>query len=82
MNKKQKLIWETVGYITLALCIFGQIAVGYTYLIAQGAYLIANIMSVIRDFKMGLPTANKTKDVVFSAITIALIVIFIIRGGK
>lgn len=74
----QNNIWEIVGYLTLALCIFGQITVGYVYLVAQIAYLIANIASVIRDYKLNLPRANKVKDVCFSAITVALIVIWIV----
>ena len=81
MEKKTKLMWEIVGYGTLLLCVFGQIAVGYYYLIAQGAYLIANLASVIRDFKLGLPPANKVKDCCFTAITIGLIAVYIARGG-
>ena len=73
------LFWEIVGYVTLALCIFGQIAVGYIYLVAQFAYLMANIASVVRDFKLDLPNANKVRDVVFSAITVGLIVIKIVQ---
>lgn len=69
------LFWEIVGYVTLALCVFGQITVGYFYLIAQAAYLIANTAGVIRDFALKLPNANKVKDIVFTGITIALIVI-------
>ena len=74
-TKQKNLIWEIVGYITLALCIFGQIAVGYMYIIAQCAYLVANFASVVRDFKLELPMANKVRDIVFTAITIALIAI-------
>ena len=67
--------WEVIGYTALALCIFGQIAVGYIYLVAQFAYLIANVFSVVRDFALDLPRANKVRDVVFTGITLALIVI-------
>lgn len=74
-----KTLWEGIGYSTLALCVFGQIAVGYWYMIAQGAYLISNIASVVRDFALCLPTANKVRDITFSAITVALIVIYYIR---
>ena len=69
------LFWEIIGYFTLALCIFGQIAVGYVYLIAQIAFLIANIISVVRDIALKLPQANIVKDICFTAITIALIII-------
>lgn len=69
------LFWEIVGYVTLALCVFGQITVGYFYLVAQTAYLIANVASVVRDFALKLPNANKVRDIVFTGITVALIVI-------
>ena len=79
VEKNTKILWEIVGYITLALCICGQITVGYFYLLAQSVYLVANIASVIRDFKLDLPTANKIKDFVFSAISIALIIIYLVK---
>ena len=44
---KKTVFWEIIGYITLLLCVFGQIAVGRMYLVAQSAYLIANLASVI-----------------------------------
>lgn len=75
---KKNVIWEAVGYLTLAMCIFGQITVGYIYLVAQGVYLVANLASTIRSFALGLPTANKVKDITFTAITLALIVIKIV----
>lgn len=75
------LVWEIVGYVTLLLCVFGQIAVGYWYMVAQSAYLVANVASVVRDFKLGLPPANKVKDICFTGITIGLIIIRIARGG-
>lgn len=77
-EQKRNILWELIGYITLALCVFGQIAVGYVYIIAQTAYLIANLASVIRDFALNLPAANKVKDIAFTAITTALIIIKII----
>lgn len=76
-QNQKNLVWEIVGYIGLILCVFGQISVGYTYLIAQAAYLIANVSSVVRDFALNLPAANKVKDIVFTGITVALIIIYI-----
>ena len=76
---KNKMVWEIVGYVGLAMCIFGQITVGYWYLLAQCVYLVANVASVIRSFALGLPSANKVKDVVFTAITCGLIVIYFIK---
>ena len=76
---KNKLLWEVVGYVGLAMCIFGQITVGYWYLLAQFVYLVANIASVIRSFALELPSANKVKDVVFTAITMGLIVVYLLK---
>lgn len=76
-ENQKSLMWEIVGYIGLILCVFGQVAVGYLYLVAQAAYLIANVSSVIRDFALNLPAANKVKDIVFTGITVALIIIYI-----
>ena len=73
---KSNGFWEFIGYTTLALCIFGQISVGYIYLTAQIAYLFANCLGVVRDVALKLPKANLIRDVVFSAITVALIVIY------
>lgn len=68
-------IWENMVYISLALCIFGQIAVGWMYLVAQGAYLIANLISVVRSFALGRPTGDKVRDITFFTITVALIAV-------
>lgn len=74
----KQTIWEIVGYIGLALCVFGQVAIGWFYLLAQFAYLVANVSGVIRDFALDLPPSNKVRDIAFSAITLALILIRIL----
>lgn len=71
--KNQNTIWEIVCYIGLALCLAGQVMVGKFYLVAQFAYLVANMSAVVRDFAIGLPTANKIKDMCFTGVTIGLI---------
>ena len=73
MNKEK--IWEWIGYINLALCIVGQITVGWFYLFAQVTYLIANGIGVARSFILKRPVADKMKDIVFFAITLALIIL-------
>lgn len=75
---KNEIFWEIIGYLSLALCIFGQVAIGWFYLLAQFAYLIANVSGVIRDFALNLPPSNKVRDIAFSAITLALILIRIL----
>lgn len=74
-----QIFWECIGYISLALCIFGQIAVGYMYLLAQLVYLGANCLSMVRSISIKLPKANIIKDVVFTAITSGLIAIYFVR---
>ncbi len=74
-----QIFWECIGYISLALCIFGQIAVGYMYIPAQIVYLCANIMSLVRSISIKLPKANIIKDVVFTAITVGLIAIYLVK---
>ena len=74
---KKTIFWEVIGYATLLLCVFGQIAVGKMYLVAQVAYLIANAAGVIRDFALKLPPANIVRDICFTGITVALIIISI-----
>lgn len=76
---KKETMWEVVGYIALVLCVVGQITVGYWYLLAQGVYLIANVSSVIRNYALGLPNANKVKDIVFTGITVGLIIIYLVK---
>jgi hypothetical protein len=74
-------LWEIIGYICIALCIIGQVAVGYLYIPAQICYLVANIASVVRNYALNLPRANKVKDICFSAITVGLIVIYMTGGA-
>ena len=69
--------WEGVGYLSLALLVFAQIAVGYLYLTAQIVYLITNLTCVVRDVAIALPKSNLVKDIVFSAISASLIAIYI-----
>ena len=75
---ENQIFWEIIGYISLALCIFGQITVGYLYIPAQCVYLVANCLSLTRSISIKLPKANIVKDVVFTAITFGLIVIYLV----
>lgn len=77
MKKKEKF-WEFIGYILLGGLIIGQVTIGYWYLFAQVIYLICNVTNVIRDFAQGMPTSYKVKDICFSALTLALIIIWIV----
>jgi len=78
MNNK---MWNNIGYLVMALLLIGQITVGWLFMLGQGAYLVGNVLNVVRDFKLGRPAADKVKNVCFTAITIGLIVIYFIKRG-
>lgn len=72
--EKEKF-WENSMYAVIVLLVIGQITVGWLFYVGQGAYLIGNIIGVLRDFKMDRPKADKIKDLLFTAITIGLIML-------
>ena len=78
MNTKA---WNNIGYLVMALLLVGQITVGWLFMLGQGAYLVGNVLNVIRDFKLKRPAADKVKNVCFTAITIGLIIIYFIKRG-
>lgn len=76
MNKKENL-WDNAGYVVLVLLLIGQITVGWLFMIGQSAYLIGNLINVVRDFKLNRPKADKIKNICFTAITIGLIILYV-----
>lgn len=72
--EKEKF-WENSMYAVIVLLVIGQITVGWLFYVGQGAYLVGNIISVLRDFKMDRPKADKIKNLLFTAITIGLIML-------
>lgn len=75
---KKDTVWEIIGYALLAGLVIGQVTIGYQYLFAQFVYLICNVTNVVRDFAQNRPTSYKEKDICFSALTLALIIIWVI----
>lgn len=75
MKFNKSILWDIIGYASLALCIIGQITVGQFYMFAQIIYLIANLSSTIRSICLRLPLADNIRNVVFTGITIALIIV-------
>lgn len=69
--------WDNVGYAVMALLLIGQVTVGWLFMIGQGAYLIGNMLNVVRDFKLDRPKADKVKNICFTAITVGLIILYI-----
>mgnify|MGYP003550871603 FL=1 len=72
--EKEKF-WENSMYAVIVLLVIGQMTVGWLFYVGQGAYLIGNIINVLRDFKMDRPKADKIKNLLFTAITIGLIML-------
>jgi hypothetical protein len=68
--------WNRTVYVILALTILGQMVIGLNYLWGQGAWLIANVLTLARDFALDRPTADKVKNSCMLAITVGLIVLF------
>lgn len=81
-TKKTKIetIFITLNYLVIGLLIVGQCIVGSDFIIGQCAYLIANIISVLRNFILKRPMADKIKDCSCTAITVGLIGIKLLGG--
>ena len=77
--KNDNKLWDNVGFIVMALLLIGQVTVGWIFMAGQGAYLIGNILNVVRDFKLHRPKADKIKNVCFTAITFGLIILYILK---
>lgn len=70
-----RIIWENLQLLVLAMTIAGQMFVGADYLIGQGLWCAANVISVVRNFVLHRPFADIVKDCALTAITIILIVL-------
>lgn len=66
---------EIMGYVGIALLLVGNVTVGKYYLFAQVLYLIANGMNTYRSFSLGQSSADKVRNILFTAVTIGLIII-------
>lgn len=72
---KNERVWENVAVLCFALTVLGQGLVGGLYLAAQGVWLIANVVSLIRNVVLERPTADKVRDGGLIGLTTALIVL-------
>ena len=68
--------WNRTVYLVLALTILGQIIVRGSYIWGQSAWLIANSLTLIRDFALYRPAADKVKNSCMLAITVGLIALY------
>lgn len=69
--------WNRALYFVLALTILGQMTIGLSYLVGQGTWLVANLITVWRDCALDRPRADKVKDVCMLCLTIGLIAIYL-----
>ena len=67
------LVWENLQLLVLGMTIFGQVTIGVSFLLGQGVWLIANIITLVRDFMLHRPPADKIKNGSLTAITAGLI---------
>ena len=72
---KTNKIWEFVGYRTLAGLIIGQITIGFDFWIGQIAYLVSDVIILIRSFAINQPTSDKVKNIAMTAICLGVIII-------
>ncbi len=68
--------WNRTVYLVLALTILGQIIVRGSYIWGQAAWFIANVLTLVRDFALDRPAADKVKNSCMLAITIGLITLY------
>lgn len=72
---KNERVWENAAILCFALTVVGQGLVGGLYLVAQGVWLTANIISLIRNIILDRPKADKLRDAGLIGLTIALIIL-------
>lgn len=77
---KKHLNWETAQYLVLFLTVAGQVLIGVNYYWGQGAWLIANAITVTRNVKLERPRADKVQGWFMFALTCGLIVANVIAG--
>lgn len=68
-----KKVITDLQYLVLLCLLIAQCIVGSNFYLGQFIYLIANGISVGRDFLLYRPKADKTKDICCLALTIGLI---------
>lgn len=85
MNKRKesearrlRRAFENLNYIIMIGLICGQVLVGKNYMLGQGCYLVANIIASYRTFSLNRPMSDKIKDVLFTGLTLALM---LTKGG-
>lgn len=66
-------IWENLALFCLALTIFGQVTIGASFILGQGVWFVANVITLTRDFILHRPAQDKIKNAALTAITAGII---------
>ena len=64
-----------VNEMTIARLIIGQITIGFDFWIGQIAYLITDVIIMIRGFIINQPTSDKVKNVAMTAICLGVCIV-------
>lgn len=79
MNEKVNVkAIENLQYMVLIGLILAQCVIGKVYLVGQSIYLACNLISSFRCVALRRPRADLVKDLCCLAITVGLIVIYLI----
>ena len=73
-------VFENLQFVVLVGLIIGQCTVGSNFYLGQGVYLACNVISVIRNFALNRALADKVKDCSCLGITLALILLRLLKN--
>lgn len=68
-------VWEVISYVCLVLLVVGQITIGFSFWIGQGAYLVADVGLTARCFAINQEKSDKIKNVLMLAICIGVSIV-------
>lgn len=69
---------ELLNYFSLAFTVVGQVCLGDFYLFGQGAFAVANIMRIIRDFRTKATVSDFIRDFAFLGISVGMMLLEIL----
>ncbi len=81
-RKTSDVVVENLQLLGLALTIMGQVVIGSSYILGQGLWLVSNLIAIFRDFYLHRPVADKVKNCVLTAITLGLVVTWLLGGFR
>lgn len=63
---------ELLNYLSLAAAVVGQIVLGDFFLFGQGAFAVANLMRIVRDFRTKAAISDYIRDFAFFGISVGM----------